>query len=127
MWTTVEPAVGIVSACLPTFRPLFRKAKAMGSTIPRISMPTYPSSSQRTATERKSWHHQTEIELGEGRGFDDDQACLTSNVSGGHHHHPPNSASSDVEAGSGSPPKGDRGIVVQKEFRVREERDSQSF
>ncbi|KAF2139481.1 uncharacterized protein K452DRAFT_61114 [Aplosporella prunicola CBS 121167] len=129
VWTTVEPAVGIVSACLPTFRPLFRKAKALGSTIPRISMPTYPSSSQRTASEPKTWHRQTEIELGEGRGYDDDEARLTSNVSGGGHTQM--SAQSDVEAGGcvggGAPHAAGRGIVVQKEFRVREERDSDSF
>ena len=53
IWTSAEPSIAVVSACLPSLRPLFVRVIWGGTHGPKAA--TYPSSNSRYAT--NSLHH----------------------------------------------------------------------
>ncbi|EKG11379.1 hypothetical protein MPH_11540 [Macrophomina phaseolina MS6] len=134
LWSSIEPFVGIICACLPTFGPYYRKwwtkvhstlsgGKSHGYTNGIAGQTdgyanAKPKDTVRTNRGRRIWESLNGIDGGNltynGRLRADDEVELTTEVVGGHGHAQDESMRTISEENSDTAPN--RGIQVKEEF-----------
>lgn len=134
-WSSLEPSVAVISACLPTFAPLFRmgrKGTSRNSPYPGYAGERSGAVSGGTGRGAMGSHHAAGVRLsrsntgafGKGRGsgghagIEDDEVELTCKVTCG-------DTMSSRDAGSKGSSDYDRGIMVRTQVSVVSQKQDQ--